>query len=196
MILTDDMLKDKYKDYSNVHGKIAREIKNGNLIRIVKGLYETDAKTPNYLLASSICNPSYLSFEFALSYYGLIPEAVYNPTSATYKKRKRKFYHTPFGTYFFQDVPEESFRWGQKILSEGDYACFIATPEKALCDKVYTLKPVKNFREMEILLFYDLRIDEEEFLKLNINDLEFLATKYGSNNVRMLYKFARRYKGE
>lgn len=44
MILTDDMLRDKYKDYSNIHGKIAREIKRGNLVRIVKGLYKTDTK--------------------------------------------------------------------------------------------------------------------------------------------------------
>lgn len=36
-ILTDDMLRDKYKDYTNIHGKIAREIKRGNLVRIVKG---------------------------------------------------------------------------------------------------------------------------------------------------------------
>lgn len=65
----------------------------------------------------------------------------------------------------------EAFRWGQKILREGDYVYFIATPEKALCDKLYTLKPVKNFKKIEILLFCDHRIDEEDFLKLNKNNL-------------------------
>lgn len=40
--------------------------------------------------AGSIYDPSHISFEFALSYYGLIPEAVYTVTSATFEKRKRK----------------------------------------------------------------------------------------------------------
>ena len=65
-------------------------IKKKEIIPIVKGFYETDSKIPGHYLASIIYGPSYLSFEFALSYYGLIPEAVYHFTSATFNKRRRK----------------------------------------------------------------------------------------------------------
>lgn len=53
-------------------------------------MYETDSNTPGYLLAGSIYGPSYLSFDFALAYYDLIPERVVNYTSATFGKKKKK----------------------------------------------------------------------------------------------------------
>lgn len=60
-------------------------VKSGEYIQIVKGFYETDKSTADYLLAGSIYGPSYLSFEFALAFCGLIPEAVYTFTSATFE---------------------------------------------------------------------------------------------------------------
>lgn len=48
----------------------------GEYTKVVKGIYETNSDTAGYLLAGSIYGPSYLSFDFALSYYGMIPEAV------------------------------------------------------------------------------------------------------------------------
>ena len=48
----------------------------------IRDRYETDRNVPAYLLAGSIYGPSYISFEYALSRYGLIPEAVYAVTCA------------------------------------------------------------------------------------------------------------------
>lgn len=192
MILTDNMLREKYKDYSNVHNKIKGEIKKGNLIRIKQGLYETNKNVNDYMLSGAIYGPSYLSFDFALYYYDLIPEAVYNVTCATFRKRRKKTFKTPFGTYFYRDVPDAVFPYETTIIQEGEYYATIATREKAICDKVYTLKPVKNLKEMEYLLFTDLRIDEDEFYKLNIESLKFLADIYKSTNVSYVYKLARR----
>lgn len=59
-----------------------------------------DVGTPPYLLAGSIYGPSYISFEYALSYYGMIPEAVYIVTCATFDKKKK--YETAFGTFTSQ----------------------------------------------------------------------------------------------
>ena len=74
MIITNDIIKNNLANYSNKNNKISRDLKNGKLFKIIKGLYETNPNIPGYLLASSIYGPSYLSFEFALYYYGLIPE--------------------------------------------------------------------------------------------------------------------------
>ena len=76
MKVTNDIIKNSLKKYSNKDTKIAREVKNGNLIKIINGLYETNPAVNGYLLAGSIYGPSYMSFEYALSYYGLIPEKV------------------------------------------------------------------------------------------------------------------------
>ena len=196
MIITNNIIKSNLGNYSNKNNKISRDIKNGKLIRIVKGLYETDSNTPGYLLASSIYGPSYLSFDFALSYYGLIPEKVLSYTSATYDKKKKKQYNTPFGTYLYRDVPKNAYSIGIKLIEENGYSYQIAIPEKALCDKLYTLSPLKNISELLNLLFNDLRIDEEEFKKLNVKDIEEISKVYSSTNVKLLYKYVRRNKSE
>ena len=91
MIKTTAMLLQELQSYRNPRDKLARMVQNKECIPIIQGLYETDSSTPGYRLANCICTPSYLSFEFALSYHGLIPEAVYNFTSATFEKKRKKF---------------------------------------------------------------------------------------------------------
>ena len=88
MIVFNMTLKASLSKYSNKNNKISRDIKNGKLFKIVNGIYETDPNTPPYLLASCIYGPSYISFEYALAYYGAIPERVYTVTCATYNKKK------------------------------------------------------------------------------------------------------------
>ncbi|WP_425756007.1 type IV toxin-antitoxin system AbiEi family antitoxin domain-containing protein [Ihubacter sp. rT4E-8] len=90
MIQTTSMLLTQLQDYANPNTKLSRLVKNGNYYPIVNGLYETEKDTPGYLLAGSIYGPSYLSFDFALAYHGLIPEMVFTFTSATFEKKKKK----------------------------------------------------------------------------------------------------------
>lgn len=186
MIKTIDQLQDEYKNYAHVNGKIRRMVKDGKYIPIIKGLYETDKNTPGYYLAILIYGPSYLSFDYALAYYNLIPEAVYTYTSATYNKRKSKTYVTPFGTFIYRDVPKEAFRYDVNVIEVDGYVYHIASKEKALCDKLYSLKPLNNLKELKIMLFEDLRINEDEFNHLNKETLVSLATKYKSKNLRLL----------
>jgi predicted transcriptional regulator of viral defense system len=196
MILTNDIIKSNLTEYSNKNTKICRDVKNGNLIKIINGLYETDPFVNGYLLAGSIYGPSYLSFEFALYYYGLIPEKVTSFTSATCDKKKKKMYNNYFGTYMFRDIPKDVYPLGIKLIQEGEYTYQIATPEKALCDKLYTLSPIKNMTELENMLFNDLRIDNNEFRKLNIDDIEQISKVYHSTNVSLLYRYMRRTSDE
>ncbi|NLC44021.1 MAG: hypothetical protein GX783_07030 [Clostridiales bacterium] len=192
MIKTTAMILDELKNYASPASKLSRMAQNGEYIKIVRGLYETDPSTPGYLLAGSIYGPSYLSFEFALAYHGLIPEAVYTFTSATYDKKKKKKFETPFGTFTYRDIPRDAYPLGVEIVKEGDYSYWIASPEKALCDALYTKAPVANHKELLILLFDDMRIDEQEFDKLNYNDIIILAESYHSTNVQKLRQLMRR----
>ena len=189
MIVTVEQLKEKYNNYSNVLTKINREVKKGILYPLVKGIYETNPNIEGIKLAQFIYGPSYISFDYALSYYGLIPETAYNYTCATYNKRKTKIYTNYFGTYIYCDVPKRVFSLGIEIKNDGDYSYQIATPEKALCDKLYITKPVKNMNELKMLLFQNLRIDEFEFNKLNKKELIELSLLYNSTNLNFLAKY-------
>ena len=192
MILTNDIIKLNLQEYSNKDTKICREVKNGNLIKIINGLYETDSNINGYLLAGSIYGPSYLSFDFALYYYGLIPEKVTAFTSATFDKKKKKMYENQFGVFLYRDVPSNVYPLGINLIEENGYIYQIATPEKALCDKLYTLSPIKNMSELENVLYNDLRIDIDELNKFNVQDLEEIPNSYHSTNVDLLYRYMRR----
>lgn len=192
MILTNDIIKLNLQEYSNKDTKICREVKNGNLIKIINGLYETDSNINGYLLAGSIYGPSYLSFDFALYYYGLIPEKVTAFTSATFDKKKKKMYKNQFGVFLYRDVPSNVYPLGINLIEENGYIYQIATPEKALCDKLYTLSPIKNMSELENVLYNDLRIDIDELNKFNVQDLEEISNSYHSTNVDLLYRYMRR----
>lgn len=195
MIYSFDDLALKFCDYTDIKGKINREIKSGKLMAIARGLYETDANTSGKYLAGRIFGPSYLSFDYALAVYSLIPEAVYKTyTSATFQKRKAKQYQNAFGVFTYRDIPPEVYPLGVLLYEENGYSYQIATPEKALCDKLYSVSPVKNLGDLRELLFDDLRIDEEVFGKLDMNVLNELAALYRATNLNLLCKMIRRAK--
>ncbi len=195
MIITSQQLKEKYSNYVDFNGKISRDVKRGKLFPLVKGIYETNPNTHGAKLAQFIYGPSYLSFDYVLSYKGLIPETVYNTfTCATYNKRKIKKYTNHFGIFIYRDVPCAVFRLGVTIIQDGDYSYLMASAEKALCDKLYILSPVKTIIDLKRLLFEDLRIDEDRFNELNMQDILKLAPFYHSTNLNLLEKFIKREK--
>lgn len=196
MLITNNMQKEKYENLVNKNTKLSRDSKNGKLIKIKNGLYETNPNVPPYYLANAIYGPSYISFDYALSYYGLIPEKVQVVTSATFNKKKTKYYKTPLGNFTYRDVPSNVYPFEINLIEENGYTFQIATKEKALCDKLYTLSPINNLKELEILLFKDLRIDRDEFNKLDKEMIEKLSKMYHSTNVYFLAKYVKDGKNE
>lgn len=192
MIITNRVAKHNLMEYSNKNNKISRDIRDGKLFKITTGLYETNPNTPGYLLAGSIYGPSYISFEYALSYYGLIPERVTTITCATFDKKKKKQYDTDFGIFTYRDVPVLVYPEEIILKEENNYSYQIATPEKALCDKLYTLTPLDNYSNLENMLFNDLRIDVEGFNKLDASKIEKISELYHSTNVALLARYMRR----
>ncbi len=194
MIKTTNMMLESLKDYANPKAKLARMVKNRECFPIVKGLYETERNVPAHLLAGSIYGPSYISFEYALGHYGLIPERVVVVTCATFEKKKKKRYETMFGTFSYRDVPAAAFPLALRLVQEGEYFYRIAEPEKALCDEIYIQSPVANNKEMAALLLDDLRIEENQLAALDVEKIARLAPHYHSTNVRRLAAFLRKVK--
>ena len=188
MIVTYQMLLENLKNYKSPDNKIKRMIDKKEIIKLRKGLYEMNKNASGYLFAGAIYGLSYLSLDYALSYYGLIPERVVEYTSVTSNTRKTKTYTNLFGRYTYRDIPIAAYPYEVKLMQEGDYSYWLASPCKALCDKLYTLKPVKNKKELKTLLFEDLRIDEDEFNKLDKQVLLDLCPLYKSTNLNILRK--------
>ena len=194
MIKTTAMLLRDLAEYANPAAKIRRMAQGGQLVPIIKGMYETDKTIPGHYLSGVIYGPSYLSFEFALSWYGLIPEAVYAFTSATCGKGRRKQYETAFGTYTYRDVPIAAFPYGVTLHEENGYSFMLASPEKAICDLLYTRSPCGSRKELHQLLFNDLRMDESAFRDTNWDDLTELAGLYHTANHRLLLSLIKEMK--
>lgn len=194
MIISTPVLRQELQEkYKNPDTKIGRMVKNKQLFRLKRGWYETNPHTEPYYLANVLYGPSYVSFEYMLGYYDLIPEGVVWVTSATCGKGRKKEYQNHFGLYSFQDVPEVIFPFGAPFYHDGKYVYQLATPEKALCDKLYIMPVVTSQRDMLDMLVEDLRIDEEDLCNLSSPDLKFYSEHYPSRNVRLLYPTIERF---
>ena len=189
MVKTTAILKQELSGYANPQGKIARLVRVGELFPLVRGLYEDDRSTSGACLAGSICGPSYLSFEYALSCHGIIPERVVVFTSATCGKRKTKRFSNAFGSVEYRDVPEAVFVLGVELRRDAEYPYWMATPEKALCDQLYKLSPASNQSEIEDLLFGYLRVDEAELTRFQLDEVERIAGRYHCGNVTLFTKW-------
>lgn len=187
MLVSFDALAQRFAGYTDVKGKIRREVQGGKLMQVARGLYETDARTDGKYLAGAIYGPSYLSFDYALSVHAPVYDTY---TSATFRKGKTKRYENAFGTFLYRDVPAAVYPLGMEIKVEGGgYSYQIASPEKALCDKLYSLSPVYSVRALKELLFDDLRIDEAAFFALHKDDISQFAPLYRAANLKLLAKF-------
>ena len=178
------------KSVSNVNDKISNLVKNGELIRLKKGFYTFSRA---YLtrsidlisVANTLYTPSYVSFDYALSYYGMIPERVSEVTSAT--SNNEKLYETPIGRFSYKKVPLKAYSLGiDWIYDENDGGRFIATPEKALCDKIRYDRGIGTLTQSGIVeyLKYDLRLDITKPLDTKL--IEEIATAYRSKNLKTL----------
>ena len=165
-------------DYASPKMKLTSLVKSGEYTRIRRGLYIKGNDYNLKTLANVIYGPSYISFEYALSYYGMIPERVETVTSAVYNKNKDKVFETPAGRFTYRYINPEIYFYGIDRQEENGEPYLIASKEKALCDILYKIKKSVTNTNIEQLLFEDLRIKEEEFLKLKITDLKLIVPLY------------------
>ena len=173
-------LLEQVKDYQSPKAKITTMIKSGEIIRVRRGLYVPGQSNSYSLktLANRIYGPSYLSFEYALSYHNLIPERVATITSASLAKNKRREFRTPVGTFVYHSVAPGLYPYGVTRREEEGSPFLIATKEKAICDTLSKLKGHTDRSSLEELLYEDLRMEEEDILSLSLSDIEFLVPLY------------------
>jgi hypothetical protein len=176
--LSHQLLVSIFKDYERPNDKIYQLAKAGVIQPIKKGLYvvgpalNIDRKPEPFLLANHILGPSYVSVETALSYHGLIPERVYEIASMT-TQAPRKF-NTPVGTFTYTRLPLPYYAFGirSEKLADDQYA-MVASPEKALFDKIITTSGLllRSRKAAKEFLLQNMRMDEDALRKLNAKEM-------------------------
>jgi len=93
--------------------------KKGYILKIRKRWYcfnyDDVSKNVAWLAANLIYQLSYISLQTALSFYGLIPEAIYTVTSVSTKKTN--YFETPVGTFSYNKIKSQLFGFGQTLTS-------------------------------------------------------------------------------
>jgi hypothetical protein len=169
-----------FPDCKDLAGKLKRLEEKGEVIRLKRGLYVVAPRISRMelsagLIANHLYSPSYVSMETALRHYGLIPEAVYETISIT--TGVARSYQTPLGLYRYIHASTPYYTIGVRMEQETGSCHLMATPEKALCDKII-FTPRLNLRYKEETRRYleeDLRLDMDAFMEMDVELLKQIA---------------------
>lgn len=175
-------------DYQAPNFKIHRWLDEGQLISLKRGLYAVPSQTSTLslpLIANHLYGPSYVSMEFMLSYYGIIPERVAQITSVT--TRRGKQFSNTLGRFSFQHLPPNYYALDiKRIIAAPRVAFMAASLEKAVCDwlvltpnlKIYSTKALRE------LLLDDMRMDDVVLNELDIGKvISFAEVGYKSSRL-------------
>ena len=196
--VTTSIIESLYPELKSPDKKVVWLEKNGYIIRLKRGLYvvnpEQSGKTlSSELIANHLYAPSYISMSTALRYYGLIPEAVYVHQSMTVKHSRS--FQTPIGSYDYKYISRKAFSVGVRSIHKGDYAFLMASPEKSLCDLIANSLKVnlRYMKDVEIYLEQDIRMDMDEFYKMDATILEdYIKVGKKADSISTLLKFLKR----
>ena len=141
---------------------IKKLIKTGILIKIERNKYLLkSAKTSDFALANFLYQPSYVSFETALNFYGILSQFPYEISSATTRKTNKKKFEDKVFTY--TRIKKDLF-WGYE--KKGGF--IIALPEKALADQIYLSS--KGYKR--------INLDEYDLERISTLKLKKYLNKY------------------
>lgn len=156
--------------------------KKGRIIKLRRDLYVIrDKKIDLGLVANKIYEPSYVSLEYALSFYQLIPEAVFGLTSVT--TNKTKIFRNELGNFFYRHIKKElyfGFYYFNNFL--------IAEKEKCLLDYFY-LNLGQVFFEKKYLK--ELRL--QNLKKLDRNKLKEYLKRFAVKKLEKFINFCLEY---
>lgn len=183
-----------FPDIKSKHDKISAMEKRGDLLRIKQGWYVahpniTEQLFSEEVMANHLYGPSYISLQYALRFYGLIPERVFTVTSMT--TRRSKMFHNSLSWYEYVHIDEKVFPIGIRAITAYDSTFLIASPEKALCDLISNISHLNLRYRDEILVWLeeDVRFDMDELFHFDTNIMrEYAKVGPKKNMINQLIK--------
>jgi predicted transcriptional regulator of viral defense system len=149
-------------------------------VTLKRGLYIfADKKVDKVEIARCLYSPCYISLEYALNMYGLIPDVPFAMTMVT-PKATRKF-NTVFGQFIYRNIKKE-------VFFGFDEETLIAEKEKALVDYLYLNS---SHLVPSVIFWKELRLQ-------NLDDFDFdralyFAEKYNSLKLLSLLESVKNY---
>lgn len=170
------MLINMLQDYKRPNDKIHELISKKILLPVKKGLYVTGAtignnQVPKELIANLLYGPSYISLDYALAHYNIIPERVVKISSVCNKPSKT--ITNALGTFIYKHIPMPYYSYGISEYNNTSISCLMASPEKAVCDKLVCANGVnpRSVKETIELLVNNWRMDEDALKQLNVKQI-------------------------
>ncbi|REG86346.1 type IV toxin-antitoxin system AbiEi family antitoxin domain-containing protein [Algoriphagus antarcticus] len=166
------------KKYKRPNDKISELVKAGWLTILKNGLYiagpESKLLRPeSFLIANHLLGPSYVSMEASLSYWGFIPERVFETISVTVKAAKT--YKTAVGRFSYRQASLPYYSYGiRSVALTPRQTAMIASPEKAICDKIVMTYGINLRSSKQVMDFLtgDMRMSEELFRGFNLDVMD------------------------
>ena len=175
--------------YSAPQKKLDKLVSEGYISKILKGFYTFHKTYNRFLIANKIYSPSYISFETALSFHGLIPERVETIYSVTQNRTYNYKTYQGYYTYSSQNISLYSI--GMSMERVAGYSVLIANREKALFDAIskHELK-AKDYLVHDLLAYVidSMRIELEDLRSLSLKKMKKLAYQYRNHAPRKLYE--------
>lgn len=145
--------------------------KKGKILKIRNNFYcLSDFLPSDFEIANYLYQPSYLSLETALSFYGMIPEVVYDIISITTKKTT--FFSFNGKNFHYHKIKRDLY-FGYDLISINNQKVYLATYEKAILDYGY-------------FCFLKKKIWNERFFidkkRLNFNKLKEYLVRFNSDD--------------
>lgn len=129
--------------------QLSRFRSRGLVIQMKRGLYCFDpGRIEELELAGKLYQPSYISLESALNYYGMIPDVPQAVESVSLTNTKN--ITNQFGTFHYMKIKQELF-WGYQVRqnAQGEGSFLIADGQKALLDFFY-IRKIKSIRGVRL----------------------------------------------
>ncbi len=170
----------------NIHTantQLSQWAKQNKVVKLKNGLYAlssdyTKESLAPGIIAAKLYDPSYISLQYALSLYGIIPDAVFEITSVTTKPTR--LFETPFGNFRYRKIKTTCF-FGFITTQHGLLTSYMASPEKALVDFLYLNS---NWLIPEHATWQELRLQNLD--KVNFGILKKFAKKFKRKKIMLL----------
>lgn len=180
-VFGDEIFAGTNETPSHRHLRLSRWAKQGKVIRLKRGLYtlpEEYRKAPLSLrwLANTLYSPSYLSLEYMLSWYDMIPERVTDLTSVTILKTAS--FTNALGRFSYRSLKKDHFFGFEETNDEYKRPVLLAVPEKTLLDYIYLYPGWENSEE-----FIDKNIRLQQLDQLNAPRMKAFAKRFNSKKL-------------
>lgn len=164
--------------------------KKGYIQKIRNQFYRFDQHTVDeaylYFCANTIYSPSYVSLESALSFYGFIPEGVFQITSCT--TLKTNTFETPAGNFDYRNLKRSLF-FGYNLRKWNGHHYAIAGPEKTVIDYLYLHAEMVSAADFESLRWNAIEIRNSLSLDVLNRYVKYIDSKALTNRITHLRNY-------